>query len=131
MVRTIRKDLKRILKSLQNTEKKDIMEEIYKNKKTMLETLPAPASHEMRIPPSMKVETPFAKYAHLANTPRGGEITEKQANARNTLDSQYLQAKQNIQEQTKGKVSTVRPLRLSDIRSPAGLAHYIEQSDDR
>lgn len=98
----------------------------------MAETLTAPAPHEVRRVPSMRPETLIARYAHhLTNTPRGEEIAKRHASEQRELDTQYIRAKQNIQEQTKEKVSTVRPLQLSDIRSPAGLAHYIEQSDDR
>lgn len=40
------------------------------------------------------------------------------------------QAKQSVRGQTKEAVSTVRELKLSDIRSPAGLSHYIDRSGD-
>ena len=99
----------------------------------MAEVLSTSSTQEVhkKSPPVHNEKDFVAKYPDLTSTPQGKKISEKHANEKNQCDVCYLEAKQEVRQVTKEQLPTIRELKLTDIRSPAGLAYYIEQSDDR
>ena len=99
----------------------------------MAEVLSTSSTQEVhkKSPPVHNENDFVAKYPDLTSTPQGKKISEKHANEKNQCDVCYLEAKQEVRQVTKEQLPIIRELKLTDIRSPAGLAYYIEQSDDR
>ena len=49
---------------------------------------------------------------------------------RMNLGNEFRKAKEEVLSETRQKLPTVRELSFSDVRSPAGLSHYIDASGD-
>lgn len=92
-------------------------------------SLVSPDVHKKLSTPVEKFYT--ANYPYLVHTPNGAELIKKHSKERAEIDTRHIEEKQKAQVLTKEQLPTVRELKLTDIRSPAGLAHYINQSNDR